>query len=511
MHSDTIRRAIETEARKRLAKRERTIRESRHAAKAFRLRTGLKPKASKALPFSSFPDKQFDPRYCLSHATFLARCIARSIKEKKYAPRPAYQLDIPKLSGGTRTVSVFSIPDAAVSNVLARRLIRRNQKRFSPSSFAYRADRGPLDAVIQIKAAAQSARAFITEIDFAGYFDNIEHSHVFRTIEKYGFSVTPLELEVLRRFLTYRYHKIEFGQIGPEQRNRTGTPQGTSISLFISNAAAHPLDVDVGNRNGVFVRFADDSVAITFSYDDANALYGCFLNYSDSAVMPINHKKSSPASLFSASSAEIATKPSFSFLGYSFDKSKEGGVILSIAPAKVRAIKRRIGRIIFRHLLLYPRAGHFNSSRIGGDWFDWDLITCINSIRRYVYSGLSQNEIIAAAKGFMGQRRPRGLMAYFCLVENRDLLKELDGWLISVLERALRERKRVLLNLGHSYEALSWKDLTDAHWYHGPFVIDVRIPSFFFAWKASNVAWTKHGPQGINMPTARYGYTGDER
>lgn len=513
MHRDAIQKAIELEARKRLLRRSNEIRESKRRSKIFATRTGNTPSIKSKVPFNKYNHRHFDPRYCLSHSKFIAKGIANNIESGTYKPAPAFQLSIPKPKGGNRVINIFSIPDAAVSNLLAKRLIRRNQKRYSPASYAYRTDHGPLDAILLIRSVARSPRIYLTEIDYSSYFDSIDHDYLIRTISDHDFNVSLRERSIVRSFMTYRHIPLGNRNASASQPNRRGTPQGTTISLFVANVAAHPLDMELERSNGVFVRFADDSLVMTFSYDDANRLYTSFLKFQAESGVKINLEKSKPITLFSAIPGEIETKSEFSFLGYSFRRDNElDGVSLAIGRSKKRQIKVKISKIIYRHLLLYPRKGAFNPKRIGGPWRDWDIVTCINAIRRYLYAGLTHEEIEQAARGIAGGRRPRGLLAYFCLVNDQAQLKSLDGWLVNVICRAIRERSKVLANLGYTYKPLSMSDLLTANWYaHSHFSQDVRVPSFFLAWRASNAAWERYGPKGIQVPHGAYGYAaGDE-
>ena len=258
-------------------------------------------------------------------------------------------MEIPKPKGGIRTVNVFSIPDAAVSNLLARRLIRRNQKRFSPASYAYRTDHGPLDAILLIKSIAQSPRLFLTEIDYSNYFDSIDHDYVMRVLANQEFGVSGGEMEIIREFMRYRYIPPGGNSGDPPIINNRGTPQGTSISLFVANVAAHSLDMELERRNGVFVRFADDSLVMTFSYEDANSLYSHFLSFEKQSTVKINAAKSSAVALFSAVPGEIKTKSQFSFLGYSFRRiSNPDEVVLSISLAKIKNMKAVLSRLMNR-------------------------------------------------------------------------------------------------------------------------------------------------------------------
>src|SRR4051794_35410467 len=56
-------------------------------------------------------EQQFDPFYVRAHAKSIAVGLSRSIKQGVYAPRPAIQREIPKPSGGSRAVTMFSVVD----------------------------------------------------------------------------------------------------------------------------------------------------------------------------------------------------------------------------------------------------------------------------------------------------------------------------------------------------------------------------------------------------------------
>ena len=67
----------------------------------------------------------------------------------------------------------FSIPDAALANVILRRARDRNLKRLSPSSFAYHPDKNVFDAIIALNSHDKKGKTFAVQIDFEKYFDSI--------------------------------------------------------------------------------------------------------------------------------------------------------------------------------------------------------------------------------------------------------------------------------------------------------------------------------------------------
>lgn len=76
--------------------------------------------------------------------------------------------------------------------------------------------------------------------------------------------------------------------------------------------------------------------------------------------------------------------------------------------------------------------------------YDWDLLGLIYEMRRSLYGGLSELELNAFIHD--GKRLPKmkGLMGFYCLLEDPTPLKELDGWILNIVRRAMRARNEIL-------------------------------------------------------------------
>lgn len=83
-------------------------------------------------------DDKFNPFYVRSKAKAIARSIAKKIADKTYIPNEPFRKSIPKPNGGTRELTIYQIPDAAVSKYFYSRLLAKNKHRFSSFSYAYR-------------------------------------------------------------------------------------------------------------------------------------------------------------------------------------------------------------------------------------------------------------------------------------------------------------------------------------------------------------------------------------
>lgn len=163
-------------------------------------------------------DKKFNPFYVNKNKKQIARSIANKILDGTYKPNIPAHMEIPKPSGGFRNVTIYQIPDAAVSTLFYQQLLKKNKHRFSSFAYAYRDDRNAHFAIQDIALElSQSPRIFVAEFDFSKFFDNIQHEYLYSQFNKNGFSISESEKKVIRAFL---------GDSGK------GVPQGASISLF---------------------------------------------------------------------------------------------------------------------------------------------------------------------------------------------------------------------------------------------------------------------------------------
>ncbi len=125
------------------------------------------PKKIIKLPIHWSADPKFDPFYVRSRAKSIARSISRKIELGKYVPNSPYIQSGPKSDGGQRHVTIYQIPDAAVSKLFYARLLSKNKHRFSSFSYAYRNDRNVHFAIQDISVdLSQDARSFVADLIF---------------------------------------------------------------------------------------------------------------------------------------------------------------------------------------------------------------------------------------------------------------------------------------------------------------------------------------------------------
>ena len=493
-----IEKAIEDEARKRLARYSQAQYYKHKYAHTFTKRTGvtalMKPHA---LPDAWSFHRHFDPRYCLNHAKFLARGLWNSLSAESYEPVEALRRAFPKPSGGERIIDAFSIPDAVVATIFAKNLIRRNGKAFSDASYAYQEGKTNLDAVLRLSSMIEGETIFVSQYDFTKFFDSIDHGYLRECLSKDGdFLTTKMERTVLFAVMNHSWRDLS----GNSGVRIEGIPQGNSISLFLANAAAHSLDRELGKLSGSFARFADDSVVINLSYEDALKTSQAYARFSERSGVKINKIKSTGIRIFSAVACEMAHIPSFTFLSYKF--TPDG---LAISDKSVVNIKRRCTKIMYNNLLLHlRRTGKLAKGRRGKGFVDWDLVTCVNELRRYIYGAKRQVVIDAFLTGGGKIGRSTGAVGYFGLLEDGGKFRELDGWLLHVLQSMYARRVALLPK---KVKALDETALLSGNWYTFPKVqMETSLPSFHTAWRAARKNFARHGLGGVDPTGEGYGY-----
>ncbi len=421
----------------------------------------------------------FDPYYVRRHAHAIARSLERALRNETYQPRPAFRREIPKPDGTLRFVSVFQVADSALSKLVFGRLLEKNSRHFSSSTYAYRRDLSIHDAILHIGSeTSRRNRLYVAEFDFKKYFETISHSHVMMMLNDARFYVTKRERFITQQFLanpSLAAHEY----CGPWQPKSVGIPQGTSISLFLANLAAFPLDMRLERLGVGFARFADDTLIWADAYAEIGRAANALEEAASEMGVRLNFLKSKGVTLFGPPKmpAEIPSQSHLDFLGFSI-----GSDFLRIKDSSVSRIKDRISYLVYVNLLQEPKRNHFPSERMLND-IDKDYPVLIYQLRRYLYGGLSEAQL----RRFLRRQTPKmhfkGLMSFYPIVNDQNQLLELDGWMLSTVLRALKLRAALW---AHYYpgvlpapHGLSARQLL--HLRHNPGggpLVDLRFPSF---------------------------------
>lgn len=502
-----IRAEIKRLSSKAFEKRRKALEAEKKYQEKFERRTNITPAPSRAI-VQAFAHPHFDPAHCKRHANAIASGIWHKILEKQYQPHPALHFEIPKADGSTRGVMAFGIPDAALANVVLRRTLQRNKKRLSPHSYAYHPDKNVFDAILALNDVEREGKLFAIQIDFEKYFDKIPASYIKKKIaDKSNVSLTPHERYIYEAFLHHRYGNAASHASGVFKRRINGTPQGSSASLFLANLANDDLDRQLAAQSGRFVRFADDVVAFCGDYEAAQRLEKCFDRHCAQSGLTLNKNKSPGIAVLADKQHEIRTVKEFTYLGYSF---QENGLAMPLTT--VDRLKHKISRLINIYLIHALQFG-FNESRASRtSGYDWDLLGLIYELRRGFYGGLKESNILDFIYNGGQLNRMRGLMGFYCLIEDPAQLRALDGWTLNIVRRACVHRRNLLLNkynidcptpsnqqliLGTWLSKDAWRDEGDMALSDD---VETAFPSLVRGWRAARKHYFTYGLEGVQAP-----------
>ncbi len=374
-------------------------------------------------------DKKFNPFYVLKHREKIAKSIAKKLLNHTYTPNSPFIKKIPKKAGGKRTISVYQIPDSAVSDRFYYNLLSKNKHRFSSLSYAYRNDRNVHFAIQDIAHELTSTpRIYVAEFDFSDFFGSINHEYLYKQLKQNSFLVSDLDLEVIKSFLKHL---------------DKGIPLGTSISLFLANVACWNLDRKFEDAGIRFARYADDTIIWSRHYSKISLAFDIIMDFSKETGIKLNYRKSDGISLLQRTGLKSElhnTKGFVEFLGYRISCENVG-----IKDSSVLKIKNQISYLLYRNLLQPIRYKPFKAMNLPANDMDRDFITALMQVRRYLYGNMTEITLKKYLNGTYNRLSFKGIMSFYPLVTDENQMAELDKWLVSTILNVLNKRKRLLL------------------------------------------------------------------
>ena len=207
------------------------------------------------------------------------------------------------------------------------------------------------------------------------------------------------------------------------------------------------LDLRFERAGLKFARYADDTVIWSPDYQKICEAFTIINDFSSSAGIPINAKKSDGISLLTKEELPTElknTKTNIEFLGYAVSVNS-----VSIKNASIKKIKKQISYLLYRNLIQPLRGSVLKGLIIPANDRDAALLTAIMQIRRYMYGGLSGQQLRNYINGRTKRIYFKGIMSFYPLVNDETQLKALDGWLISIICRSLKLRSKLLKKWGY--------------------------------------------------------------
>lgn len=185
-----------------------------------------------------------------------------------YFPPPVRIVEIPKSSGGKRTLGIATVADRVAQTVAKIYLEPEVEPGFHPDSYGYRPKRSQHDAIASARKRCWQYD-WAVEIDIVGYFDNIDHELLLGLLR---------ERTTLKWLLLYVERWLKVGFLGPDSTTVSsdkGAAQGSVLSPLLSNIFLDQVFdkwMTENFANVPFERFADDLVCHCHSLEEAEEI-----------------------------------------------------------------------------------------------------------------------------------------------------------------------------------------------------------------------------------------------
>lgn len=358
--------------------------------------------------------------------------VKQALVEDRYLPRAVRRVDIPKPSGGMRTLGVPTVVDRLIQQALHQVLQPLFEPLFSDGSFGFRPGRGAHQAVRKAQGYIREGKRWVVDIDLEKFFDRVNHDVLLARVARQVSDARVLRL--IRRFL-------EAGMMseGLMEPRTQGTPQGGPLSPLLSNILLNDLDQELERRQLAFCRYADDcNIYVRSRVAGQRVMSGIRRLLEDTLKLRINAEKSA-----------VARPWERKFLGFSVTAHRESR--LRIAPASVQRLMQKVRDVM--------RTGRGRS-----------LAHTIEDL----------NPLL------------RGWIHYFRLTESKGVLEELDSWMRRRLrcllwrqwkDPATRARKLRALGLEAERARLSAGNGRGPWWNAGASHMNLVLPAKYFTTK----------------------------
>ena len=311
--------------------------------------------------------------------------LGAALKAGTYEPQAARRAYIEKPgTNEKRPLGIPTVRDRVCEGALRQVLEPIFEREFVESSHGFRPKRSAKEALRKVDQELKAGKGYVVDADLKRYFDTIPHKPLLaRIAERIADGrVMGILQQMLQRGVLENREWID---------TDTGTPQGGVISPLLANVYLNPLDHLMQQAGYVLVRYADDLVILCATQSEAEAAYGLLKAWVETQGISLHPEKTRIVNM-------NETGTGFDFLGYHFERTRQGKLDRWPRPKSMAKLKDRVCGL---------------THRANGRSLE-ETITKINRITH-------------------------GWYGYF-KHSNRWTFKEVDGWIRGRLRAILRKR-----------------------------------------------------------------------
>lgn len=249
-----------------------------------------------------------------------------------YFPPPVKSVEIPKSSGGVRTLGVPTVADRVAQMVVKMYLEPEVEPKFHPDSYGYRPNKSAHDAVAKATERCRQ-KWWVIDLDIRSFFDSLDHELMMKMVRLH--TKCRWILLYIERWLKAPLQR-EDGTLIARDR---GSPQGSVISPLLANIYLHhAFDTwMVKNCPKVnFERYADDIVAHCYEGQTRNVLSAITYRLKQ-FKLEVHPEKTKIVYCKQADRPGDYPNTAFDFLGFTFRprgmRNKAGHIFLGFGPA----------------------------------------------------------------------------------------------------------------------------------------------------------------------------------